>query len=318
MQNPTSNRVAVRVEQIETCGKDVLAVELRHLGGDQLSPFTAGAHINTYFPNGASASYSLYNSQDDTSRYLIAVKLAPDSRGASRYVHEELAVGQIIEIDPPRNNFPLVEDADDSLFIAGGIGITPILSMLARANALGQRWSLYYRASSAISMPFIDDWTKLASDNRLELSYSPAPRFSVNDIIRGAAIGTHIYCCGPVSMMKEFIEATKDRDPSTVHLEHFAPIEAPSVDGEFEVRFARSNLNIVIRPGETILQAAIAAGLDVPFSCRDGVCGTCETAVLEGVPLHQDMLLSDAEKATNRTMMICCSRSKSPRLVLDM
>jgi len=316
----TTQRLRVRAIAMEAEG--ILSYELRAADGRELAAFTAGAHINLLLPGGLSRSYSLINSQHERLRYRIAVNKDPKSRGGSRYMHEMLRVGDVLESTVPRNNFPLAEDARQSLFIAGGIGITPILGMMRRLAELGRPHQLYCCARRRESAAFLDEIAALAG-NGFEhyIRFDQEPGVGMLDIasvVSAADAGTHLYCCGPAPMLDAFERATALRDPNLVHVESFVARQAAAVDGGYNVELAKSGRTLRIRPCETILQALLDAGIDVPYSCMEGSCGSCETRVLEGIPDHRDAVLSREEQARNQTMMVCCSGARSDKLVLDL
>jgi tetrachlorobenzoquinone reductase len=313
----------VRVKRVSYEAKTINSYELVAPGGGDLVPFTAGSHIDLHLSNGMIRSYSLVNDQREYHRYIIAVNNDPASRGGSRFVHETVRVGDVIAISRPRNNFALEEDADHSVLIAGGIGITPLLSMIRRLEALGRSWELFYAARTRGTAAFLDELNALRSDVRanLHLNFDHEPSgcmFDLSAIVRQALPEAHLYCCGPAAMLKAFEAATSGRPAKNVHVEYFKAKEEPAAEGGFEVLLVRSNRTIAVDAGKTILNALLDGGIAANYACTEGVCGTCETRVIEGVPDHRDLFLSKAEQASNETMMICCSGSKSPTLVLDL
>jgi len=315
--------IRMRVNQMRYEAESVLSVELVPMEQSQLPAFSAGAHIDVDLGEGISRSYSLINSQSETSRYAIAVNRNPQSRGGSRLVHESLRVGDKVSIRPPRNNFPLNEDASHSILIAGGIGITPLLSMIRRLESLGQSWELHYAARTRGAAAFVDTLRALAGDRpeRVHLYLSREPggkRLDVGAFARRASRDADLYCCGPAAMLASFESETTSLPNSRVHIERFSSTESPSLEGGFEVILQRSNRRIQVPPGKTVLDALLDANINVAFSCGEGVCGTCETAVIAGEPDHRDEFLSNEEKRSNKTMMICCSGSHSAELVLDL
>lgn len=307
----------VRVKSLTWEAPNIVSYDLRPMAGDELPGFTAGAHIDLSLSNGFVRSYSLLNSQAERHRYVIAVQNDRASRGGSRWIHENVRPGDVLTISGPRNNFPLCETAEMSILVAGGIGITPILSMVDRLSALGRCWQLIYCARKRSGTAFVE---ALQGRPGVHFNFDEEPGGALLDIaavIGSAPIGAHLYCCGPLPMLGAFEEATKDIDRSHVHLEYFKVKEPPSVRGGFTVFLARSRREVPVPNGMTILEALRDVGFDVPYSCLEGICGSCETAVLEGVPDHRDLVLTDKERAANKTMMICCSGSKTERLVLD-
>jgi len=297
---------------------DIVSYELRPPEGGELPAFTAGAHIDLTLPNGLVRSYSLVNPQSERHRYVIAVQKDRASRGGSKWVHENFRVGGLLTANGPRNNFALEEAAEKSVFIAGGIGITPILSMTERLSALGRDWELVYCARKRAGTAFLES---LQQKPRVRFNFDEEPGGKMLDIaavVKAAPANAHFYCCGPVPMLEAFEQATRDLPRERVHVEYFTAKAPPAVEGGFTVVLARKGLTIAVAPGKTILETLRDHGVDVPYSCTEGVCGTCETRVLEGVPDHRDLILTEAERASNKTMLICCSGSKSEKLVLDL
>jgi tetrachlorobenzoquinone reductase len=313
----------VRVKRITYEAENINSYELVAPRGGDLAPFTAGSHLDIHLSNGMIRSYSLVNELHEQRRYVIAVNRDPASRGGSKFIHDNLRVGDIITISHPRNNFALHEDAPHSVLIAGGIGITPLLSMIRRLEVLGRSWELYYAARTRFSAAFLEELNTLRPNVHLNLHVNfdqePAGRMlDLNAILNGVPSDAHIYCCGPVPMLEAFEAATAGRAPSHIHVEYFKAKEKPAADGGFEVKLARANRTISVQPGKTILDALLDAGVTANYACAEGVCGTCETKVIEGIPDHRDLFLSKEEQAENKTMMICCSGSKSNTLVLDL
>lgn len=317
--NPTLD---VRVTTMSFQADGVLSLELCPVTGGDLPPFTAGAHIDLHLPNGLIRSYSLSNDQRERHRYVIGVGLDAASRGGSRYVHTELRPGQVLPISAPRNNFPLVEDAGRSILFAGGIGVTPMLAMARRLTELGRDWTLYYCVRQRRNAGFLPELTALTANrpDALVLNFDGEPGGRLLDIaaIVRAGEGAHFYCCGPTPMIKAFEAATAHLPEGAAHVEYFAGVEAPATAGGFIVELARSGKSIQVPEGKTILDVCLDAGVDVPYSCMEGVCGSCEARIVSGEPDHRDMILSASERASNKTMMICCSGSKGPKLVLDL
>jgi ferredoxin-NADP reductase len=253
------------------------------------------------------------------------VKKASPSRGASAYLHDELRVGAEIEIAPPRNNFALHESATHSVLIAGGIGVTPIWSMLRRLIALGASWELHYASSTHEDAAFLDEFRQLAEADpaRVNLAFSREPggqRLDFREIVAAAPQGSHFYACGPAGMLDAYELATAGLPHEQVHMERFAGAgEAIRLPGsDFEIELARSDKTIRVPADKSVLDVLLDEGVEVDFSCMDGVCGSCKVHVLEGMPDHRDVVLGDDERAANGSMMVCCSRALSERLVLDL
>ncbi|RDE09553.1 PDR/VanB family oxidoreductase [Pelagibacterium lacus] len=314
--------LAVRVHTIRYEAETIRSVELRSLDGAQLPPFTAGAHIDLEIPGGDFRSYSLVNSQEERHRYLIAVNRDPKSRGGSAYVCDTMRPGDIVSIRPPRNNFGLYESAGHSIFFGGGIGITPIISMISRLNALGRKWTLYYAVRSRAAAAYLDliEHYRQQGTGRVVLHVDEDNNGGVLDIAgpcRDAEPDAHFYCCGPKPMIDAFSSAVAERPDDTVHVEHFSGTVEPATGG-FRVVLARSGKSFDIPEGKTIMSVLLDNGEFVARSCQEGVCGTCETRVLQGIPDHKDHVLSARERTSNKSMMICCSGAKTDELVLDL
>jgi len=314
------HRLRVQVATWEAEG--IHSYELRDPDGGTLPPFTAGAHVDLHLLNGMVRSYSLVNPQGDDRRYVIAVQRDRQSRGGSNWVHDRLKIGDTIPVSGPRNNFPLAEEAPNSLFIAGGIGVTPLWCMIQRLAALARPFTLHYCVRTRKEAAFREALQAVSSPGaNILFNFDGEPGGKMLDIpavVAGAAPDTHLYCCGPLPMLGAFEEATKDLPRERVHVEYFTAKEAPAAEGGFTVVLAKSGKSFVIAPGKTILETLNDAGMDVPCSCLEGVCGTCETRVLEGTPDHRDVVLTEAERKASKTMMICCSGAKTEKLVLDL
>lgn len=303
---------------------NILGFELVSLDpATALPAFTAGAHIELHLPGGLRRSYSLLNDPQETHRYCIGVNLDAHSRGGSRFMHEQLRTGAVLTIGAPRNLFPMDESAPFNVFIAGGIGITPMLSMIARSQALGTPWRLHYAARTRQHAGFLEVLTRYKGQPGAEVQLnfdqeSGGRLLDLNAVIAALPVGAHVYACGPTPLLAAYEQACASLPPERVHREYFAAQEAPATDGRYTVMLARSQRTLQIIPGQTLLDGLMAIGVEPPFSCQQGICGTCEVKVLEGTPDHRDMVLTDAEKAANDRMMVCCSGAQSERLVLDL
>ena len=296
---------------------------LQALDGERLPAFTAGAHIDIHLTPDRVRSYSLTNDPAERHRYVIAVKHEVDGRGGSAHVHSRLKVGDTLSISAPRNNFIYDEGEHASVFVAGGIGITPILSMLRHATAIGRRWRLHYASRTRRDAAFLAEIEALTAASGSETNIvfdqeAGGAALDIAAIVARASADTHLYCCGPLPMLEAFRAATRSRPPQTVHLEYFSPVQEAATAGGFEVRLAKSGRTVAVAPGKTILDALLDAGFPVSYACGEGTCGTCETRVIEGVPDHRDVYLTDEEHAANQQIMICCSGAKTPLLVLDL
>ena len=314
----------VRVRAVTWEAEGILGFELVPLPpATTLPAFTAGAHIDLHLPNGLQRSYSLLNDPVETHRYRIAVNKDAGSRGGSRWVHQSLHAGDVLTVSAPRNNFSLDESAPANVFIAGGIGITPLLSMIARSQSLGTPWTLHYAARTRAHAGFLDlleAWRAWPGAG-VHLNFDQEPGGSLLDlrsIADSLPEGAHVYCCGPLPMLEAYAQATANLPRARVHQEYFSAKDAAATEGGFTVELARSHKSLHIPAGKSILDCLIEIGCEPPNSCRQGVCGTCETRVLQGTPDHRDMVLSAAEQAANDRMMVCCSGARSPTLVLDL
>ncbi|RXH04296.1 PDR/VanB family oxidoreductase [Bradyrhizobium vignae] len=313
----------VRVKRISYEADGINSYELISPTGHDLDPFTAGGHIDVHLPNGMVRSYSLVNDQRERHRYVIAINKDTAGRGGSRLLHDNLKAGDVLRVSRPRNNFALCEQAEHSVLIAGGIGITPLLSMARRLDALGRPCELFYAARAPRAAAFLDEIAVLAANGRLKVRLDfddqrSGRLFDLAAVIDRAPAQAHLYCCGPQPMLEAFEAAAAGRPADHRHVEYFQASEAPATAGGFELKLARSNRTIPVEAGKTILEALLEAGIAANHACSEGVCGTCETRVLEGIPDHRDQFLSKDEQASNKTMMICCSGARSGRLVLDL
>jgi ferredoxin-NADP reductase len=313
----TTARYPVRVRSLTLEAEGILAIELAPVPGAELPPFDAGSHVDLHLPQ-AIRSYSLAGDPTDHSRYLLAVARSDNSRGASAYVHERLRPGDTLFIGPPRNNFPLNETAKNSVLIAGGIGITPLLSMIARLERIGAAWSLHYSCRSRARAAFLDRIAPFSPSVTLSLRDEVPDRLDFARIVADAPVGTHFYACGPNEMLDVFQEATAHLPPEQTHVERFAPAEPKADGGGFVLTLRRSGLQVTVRPGQTVLDAVLEAGVAAPYSCLEGVCGSCEVAVVAGKPDHRDVILSEDERASGKTMMICVSGAQTPTLTIDL
>jgi vanillate O-demethylase ferredoxin subunit len=315
--------IKAKLNVIAREAEGICLLELAAADGAPLAPFSAGAHVDLHLANGLVRSYSLVNSPGEQHRYVIGVKKETAGRGGSRFIHEQLRVGDVIDIGAPRNNFALREDARRSILIAGGIGITPLACMSRRLEELGKPWELHYAARERCSAGLVPQLAafgpKVSFYFPTEFCATPrAERIDIGQIVQDAPRDAHIYCCGPGSMLAAFAAATAGHPADQVHVEFFSNADAIDTQGPFEVVLAKSGTTLVIPSGKTILDVLLARGIDAPYSCLEGVCSSCETRVVSGIPDHRDFILTTQERAAGDRMMICCSRSKSRTLVLDL
>jgi ferredoxin-NADP reductase len=318
---PPTTRTATRpvlVHDVRRVADDVLAVALVAEESETLPPWEPGSHIDVHLPSGTVRQYSLCSDPADLSRYRIAILREPFGRGGSEEMHQSVSHGARLRISAPRNTFPLV-DAPDYRLIAGGIGITPLLAMARALDARARPARLLYIGASRSRMALADELRDLTS---VAVSVVAADEIGRPDIARFAAGAgpAAVYACGPDRLLDAVTEACRQAPPGGgLHLERFTAAP-PAVDdsGEgFAVELARQHRTIQVNPGTTILEALRGSGVGVLSSCEQGICGTCETAVLAGDVDHRDDILTDEEKRDGRTMMVCVSRCAGRRLVLD-
>ncbi|MEU2426765.1 PDR/VanB family oxidoreductase [Streptomyces sp. NPDC007851] len=306
------------VSERASAADGVVALTLRHPLGEELPGWEPGAHLDVVLGPGLERQFSLCGDPGDRTGWRIAVLREPDGRGGSAFVHERLGVGGKVRVRGPRNHFRL-EPAARYRFVAGGIGITPILPMLAAAEASGAEWTLLYGGRTRQSMAFTGE---LARYGDVRVTVAPQDETGLLDL--GAVLddvpdGTLVYCCGPGPLL----DAVEERCPAGVlRVERFRPREPDGhetgEEREFEVVLAQSGRTVTVQPGVSVLDTVRAAGVEVLFSCTEGTCGTCETDVLEGTPDHRDSVLTEQERAAGETMLICVSRCRGKRLVLDL
>lgn len=288
---------------------------LATVDGSVFGDFTPGSHIELHLAQGLRRAYSIIGVTDDKRGYELGVLHVEGGRGGSRFIHERLRVGDIIEITPPRNFFPLSEGVPHTVFLAGGIGITPFFSMMKKLSQTQDSWEIFYCVRSLSTAAFLNRFD--LNDNRIHLHVDDTDGIlDINSMVQQSAPGTHFYCCGPEGMLGAFKNATQHLTQECVHPESFLPAIVEEHSG-FEVELVRTGKRIAVRHDETILDALLNAGFDPPYSCQQGICGACELKVLDGLPDHKDEVLSEKERALNNKIMICCSSSKSPLLKLD-
>ena len=318
---PAEELMNLKLARVADEAEGVVSLELVSPSGSKLPAFTAGSHIDLHISKGCIRQYSLCNDPGETHRYVVGVLREPKSRGGSQAIHERFREGDTVQVGIPRNNFPLIDDAKHTILIGGGIGITPILSMAWRLTALNASFELHYCTRSLARTPFKSLIKSAPFSGRIVLHLddgSDEQRFRCETVIAGPSSGLHLYACGPSAFMDYVVEGAKLRGltEGQIHIERFSGSISSSGE-EFSVRAVRSGQTVQVAPDMTIAQALLAAGVDVPLSCEQGVCGTCLTSVIEGIPEHRDVYQSDCEKATNKQIAICCSRARTSMLVLD-
>ena len=311
-----------RVQAVRVLAEGIRCFQL--VAGDRaaLPPYEPGAHIDVHLPSGRIRQYSLCGEVEDGSCYEIAVQLEPEGRGGSAEVFRALGPGSTVPISPPRNNFPLAVDAARHVFVAGGIGITPILSMVRVAARTAVRYKLIYCTRSPERTAFLDFASGLAAQGLALVHHDGGRRAAQVDfhaMLRDRPDGAHLYCCGPNGLMRAVREASASWPAGTVHFEYFANTE-PSRPAErempFRIKLQKSGALLDVPADRSIVQVLRGQGIEVETSCESGLCGTCKTRYLSGMPDHRDLVLDEAEHT--QYLMICCSRAKSELLVLDL
>jgi len=305
----------------------ICSYELVTLDGAPLPPFEAGAHIDVHVSAPSSSSlvrqYSLCNPPGETHRYQIGVLRDANSRGGSQAMHDHIDTGSVLHISAPKNHFPLV-DAARTLLFAGGIGVTPILAMAETLAARGAAFELHYSVRSPERAAFRERIAASRFADRVHFHYDSgdaAQKLDLAALLAAPAPDTHLYVCGPQGYIEHVLGSAKAMGwpQAQLHVEYFGAA-AIDTDGDqpFEVKLASSGKIVMVPAGTTVIKALQEQGVEIPYSCEEGVCGTCLTRVLEGVPDHRDMYLTEEEQAANDQFMPCCSRSKTPVLVLDL
>jgi len=296
----------------------VVALTLAQPDNLPLPEWTPGAHIDLIINEVTTRQYSICGDVNDRQHWRLGILREPNGTGGSVLVHDQLQAGDTVRIRGPRNNFHLL-DSPRYVFIAGGIGITPILSMVAAAEAAGAKWTLLYGGRTESSMAFRDELAAYG-DRVTCWPQDKNGHLDLPTLLGTPQADTLIYCCGPPPMLDAVEKQCAHWPKGSLHVERFAakPLEEPVRDAQFEIYLEQSDLTLTVRPSESILDVVRAAGIGVLSSCGEGICGTCETPVLEGVPDHRDSVLEEAERSANDCMMICVSRACTERLVLDL
>jgi len=311
----------LRLRQVRLEAEAICSYEFVATAGRSLPPFEAGAHIDLHLPEGRIRSYSLVNAPHDGDRYLVAVQREEAGRGGSAWMHDSLRVGQVLAASAPRNDFPLDETAQHTIFIAGGIGITPILSMIARLDVLGRSWQLYYASRAPEYTAFLPQLEAFdCGRGRVTCCFGSdrTERLDIGGIVARADGATQLYCCGPTRMIDAFVEAGHGRPSATMHFERFTAAAAQAVEGGYTVVLQRSGKRLSVLPGKTLLDTLLDEDISVSYACTNGICGTCLTGVVAGTPDHRDEFLSDQERRAGKCMLVCCSGSRTQELVLDL
>ena len=319
---PVGTQFLLEVTDVQAEARDVLQVELRAPDASELPAFEPGGHLALDLPGGLLRHYSIASDWRERDRYVVGVGRAANSRGGSAFIHQGLRRGMRLAASLPKNGFPLVADGRQYLFLAGGIGITPILAMIRWCQAHGRPWQLVYAVRSAQRAAFLETLQALEggsihlhADDREGRFFDPRPWLA------GAPAGEQVYCCGPAPMMAAVQQAAGHRDPASVHFEYFAApgeeARKPRAEHAFEIELRRSGRTLAVPAHRSVLDVLLDNEVPVVCSCREGTCRTCETAVLEGAIDHRDYCLTAQEQAAGNTMMVCVSRARDGRLVLD-
>ncbi|RDI24413.1 vanillate O-demethylase ferredoxin subunit [Pseudacidovorax intermedius] len=312
-------RLAARDDEAE----GIVSLTLVDPSGAALPPFTPGSHLLVECAPGVVRAYSLCNAPAERHRYLLGVLREPASRGGSAAVHEDWVVGRTVRVSPPRNHFPLVESSGRVLLLGGGIGITPLLAMAERLHAQGRPFALHYCTRTAARTAFAERLRQAPFAASVHLHHDDGPAEAAFDAARllGArGPHDHVYACGPAGFLAHAMETARQAGwpASQLHQEVFqASVETSPGDQPFEIVVANRDITVQVPVGETALHALARAGIDVMFSCEQGVCGACVTGVIEGEPDHRDQYLTEADRARNDCFTPCCSRSRTPRLVIE-
>ncbi|MEX3933707.1 2Fe-2S iron-sulfur cluster-binding protein [Paraburkholderia phymatum] len=316
--------LTVRVARRSVEAEGIVSFEFASADGRELPAFDAGAHIDVHVPGGLIRQYSLCNSPADRRRYQIAVLRDEQSRGGSAGMHESVHEGDEIRISAPRNHFPLAHGEVKHLLLAGGIGLTPLLCMAEHLGDAGASFEMHYCTRSRSRAAFIERIARSPWAAQVQYHFDDgdaAQRLDLQALLAQPQPDAHLYVCGPQGFMNAVLDMARSLGwpEQQLHYEFFsaAPVDT-SNDGAFEVRLSRSGRIVPIPADRSVAQALADAGVDVPVSCEQGICGTCITRVIDGEPDHRDLFLSPEEQARNDQFLPCCSRAKSRRLVLDL
>jgi phthalate 4,5-dioxygenase reductase component len=309
----------LRVARAEPLAEGIHRFDFRHPQGAPLPPFTAGAHVTVTAPNGSVRKYSLCNDPAETDRYVIAVKRDPLGRGGSVSLVDGTRPGDLVEVSQPHNAFELIANAPGYVFIAGGIGIAPIMSMVRSLAATAARFRLYYCTRAAKQAAFLDELRAAALGGKVTIHHDhgdPARALDLWPLLERPT-RDHVYCCGPRAMLESVRDMTGHWSPGAIHMESFldAGAAARPEDRAFTVVLAKSGARVEVPPGISILEALRSRGHEAPSSCEAGTCGTCRTQLLEGRADHRDLVLTDHERGTQ--IMLCVSRALTAEIVID-
>ncbi|WP_202915003.1 MULTISPECIES: PDR/VanB family oxidoreductase [unclassified Mycolicibacterium] len=313
------DQLLLKVTERDLIAEDVLALTISSEDGAELPGWKPGAHIDLELETGLVRQYSLCGDRGERHSYRVAVLNEPNSRGGSRFVHSRLHVGHTLNVRGPRNHFAL-ESSPRYLFIAGGIGITPILPMIDEVNGRGLEWRLVYGGRNRRSMAFVDDLVGRYAGRVDIWPQDVRGLIDLSGLLDEPVDDTLIYCCGPEGLLAAVEDGSRKWPKTALHVERFAakPSLGAGEGRSFEVELARTGCTVTVSQGVSIIDAIASAGVEIPFSCREGVCGTCETPVLGGVPDHRDSVLTDEERQACDVILPCVSRALTEKLVLDL
>lgn len=314
----------VRVARKKHEAIDICSLELVHPEGGALPEFSAGAHIDVHTPGGLVRQYSLCNDPAESHRYLIGTLKDPQSRGGSKAIHEEVQVGDLLQIGLPRNNFALVPDAEHFILLAGGIGVTPLVSMAIQLAREGQSFEFHYCARSRERAAFADQMLAAPYAAKVQFHFDdgdPGQKLNLNKVLAQPAARKYVYACGPAGFLNHVRDEAKKSawSLSSVQFESFGAVAMERAgDSSFEVRIASTGITYKIPADMSVVTALAAQGVDIAVSCEQGICGTCLTGVLDGEPDHRDTYLTDEERMLNDSFLPCCSRARTALLTLDL
>lgn len=319
---PKLNKVTLVVKAVVEEAKGIRSYELVSPNAEPLPAIEAGAHLALHLKNGFTRHYSLFNEPGESNSYQIAVLNDPSSRGGSAFIHREISEGDFVSISGPRNNFPVSSDTKTAMLIAGGIGVTPIISMARFFHKAGIPFQFHYCAKTAAEAAFVE-LLKNNEPYRESVIFhfdqgDPSQGINLKQVLDPHVDGLHLYCCGPNGLMNAVEDASSHWPQETVHFERFkAEASGKQENSAFKVVLSRSNVELVVPEDKTIMQVMRENGIASESLCEEGICGSCLTDVLSGKPEHRDQILTDEEKAACDVIAICCSRAKTDTLVLD-
>lgn len=316
-----STQLRLRLEAIEYGAPDINIYRFASCDGAVLPGATPGAHVDVRINDSFTRSYSLINSGSTLLSYEIGVRRDVVGRGGSLALHQESVVGEVYEVSPPRNNFELKRDDGPVVLLAGGIGITPMISMYRELKQAGEEVHLYYWARSEDAFLFREELDSDSDATLFVAEAAPAPGQDVATVVAKTSEDSHLYCCGPGPMLDDFLRQCEARSHERVHIERFAPVAVLPVEageaGDYTVELAKTGMEFEVHAESTILATLLDAGVDVDYSCEEGTCGACEVKVLVGEILHRDSVRTPEEHDDMQTMMICSSRPRGDRVVID-